>query len=131
MGVGASEGSSRNGEGALLQFPKSETTPGEKVHAPSPHTQGNEERRPEPEKSESMDSNFGLGRRRSCASSCHQYLRVLPPPTAVFLPEGKEGRTEAVDPKTMEDPKVMIHCRFTAQRLNVQTGGLSGAGVTV
>lgn len=67
-----------------------------------------------------MDQNFGLGA-RSCASNavtstgCSPWATVSPAdslpasPTAVFLPEGREGRTEAVDPKTIEDPKVMIH----------------------
>lgn len=60
-----------------------------------------------------MDQNFRFIP-RSCASNsvtrpgCSPWATVspadsLPPPsTAVFLPEEKKGRTEAVDPKTIQ-----------------------------
>lgn len=83
-----------------------------------------------------MDRNSGLCQ-RSCTSIpvasspwaiVSPAANLPPPPTAVFLPGGREGRTEAVDPKTIEDPKVMIHSPFTAQHLSVQKGRLRPSG---
>lgn len=52
--VGASGGSSLDGEEALLQLSKAETTHAPQEHAPSPPKKGTEERRWAPEKSMSM-----------------------------------------------------------------------------
>lgn len=139
VGMRASEGSSPDGERALLQLSRSETACGKQSHALLPG-KGTEERRLGPEKSVSNGSEFGTWFEELCASNpatstCKQpgcsvspEDSLPPPPTAVFPLQGKEGRTEAVDPKTIEDPKVMIHRPFTAQHLSTQKGRLRPTG---
>lgn len=86
-------------EEALLQLSKAETTHAPQEHAPSPPKKRTEERRWAPEKSTSMGQNFRCDL-RSCASNpvtstwaqpwatLSPADSLLPPPTAVLLPEG-------------------------------------------